>query len=92
MEGEEDATDDELGKRLATVAMEAAAKGGDGTRASLMATDLSRLSGQTAWSLRTCRHVPRALQPSQYTRRREGRNRLEAYLDRVHSYRHSQCL
>ena len=65
MEGEEDATDDELVARLATVAMVATAKGGDGTRASLMVTDLSRLSAQMAWSLWTCRHVLRALQPSQ---------------------------
>ena len=65
MDGEEDATDDELVERLATVAVEATAKGGDGTRASPMVTDLSILPAQVAWSLRTCRRVLRALQPSQ---------------------------
>ena len=50
MDGEEDATDDELVERLATAAVEATAKGGDGTRASLMVTHLSRMSAQMAWS------------------------------------------
>ena len=38
-EGEEDATHDELGERLATVAMVAGAKGGGGTRTSPMTWD-----------------------------------------------------
>ena len=71
MEGEEHATDDELVERLATVAVEATAKGGDGTRASLMVTNLSRLITD----------LPH----------REGRNRVEAYLDCVHIDIASAC-
>ena len=103
-EGEEDATHDESGERLATVAVVAAAKGGGGTRTSLMTWDqwlghpsfktmvalaesgadgiiimdllreTAGLDGYAACLAAKSVHLPH----------REGRNRAEAYLVRVH--------
>ena len=84
MDGEEDATDDELVERLATVAVEATAKGGDGTRRSLMVTD-----GMVITDLPTCAACAAA--KSVDLLQREGRTRVEAYLDCVHIDIASAC-
>ena len=103
-EGEEGATQDELGERLATVAMVTTAKGGDGTRASLMTWHrrLGHLSFKTVVALAesgadgiVITDLPRktpgldacaacVAAKSVHLPHREGRNRAEGYLDRVH--------
>jgi hypothetical protein len=104
MEGDEDATHDELGERLATVAMVATVKGADGTRASLMTWHqrLGHPSFKTVVALAesgadgmiitdlpmktpgldACAACVAA--KSVHLPHRDGRNRAETYLDRVH--------